>query len=540
MFEGFKYNMKIVLRTWSGKIGIALLIIQVILALYAVVVYYPEGMRQYEQGKQVYYTYRYPSGVPPCWVVDNKFNLINITKDDLAIKTEIINSIPEDLKIVAPDVYGFMKKSYDPILKTGVIKVVYKEYEATFTVENSGLPSDMRMLLMIKIPAELQENRKVFVSSGWMFLERPDNLSAIIFYQGQLYTPGANISARALTIYGSVENVSLDGSYVLRLRPEGLKNYYNNKFIGPTMEQTITMLYSYYGMDVNESSRLELDPRIIVGTYKNGKLKGLPGTYKLKIGLYALVMADSATAANESLDVVAFSLVLMPNCYGYFGTDTYSRPIGLGLLLGLPYAFLLGFTVTFASTFIGAIYGTLAGYWKDLRGEALMRIADIVLSLPFLPILIAISFAFGTITLKSLAAIMIALSWAGPVIVVRSMSLQISEQLYIEAAKAVGVPTRKIIFKHIFPQIYPYTMALAVLSIPGIIVAEASLSLLGFGDPAAPTWGKMLQLAYNVKAVSTGQWWLYIFPGLALVIFSATFLLVGRAIEPIVAPKLQK
>ena len=135
---------------------------------------------------------------------------------------------------------------------------------------------------------------------------------------------------------------------------------------------------------------------------------------------------------------------------------------------------------------------------------------------------------------------MIILFWAGPVIIVRSAALQISEQLYIEAAKASGASTSRIILRHIFPQILPYTLAIAVLSIPGIIVTEAGLSLLGFGDPTAPTWGKMLQNAYDSQAVINGWWWTYLFPGLALVVFSATFLLIGRAIEPLVAPKLQK
>ncbi len=548
MFENFRSNMRIVLRTWSGKIGIALLLIQIILALYAVAAYYPDGMREYEQGKQGKFPYLYPSTAPPCWAVDEKFEKINVTLSDLEVKTEYLDRLPDDLRMIKPDVYDYLMQSYQGYFQSGMITVVYKEYTATIEVNSKALPNDIKMLLAIRIPSELQEARYVFVTSGWMYIERPDGLTPIIFYQGQLYTPGGNetVGGNLLLIYGDIENETTAAGYKLFYKPETLGNYENNKWIGATFDNTLTTLYDVLGIQIANATinqtqgKQKLDPRILFATSEDGKMVGLPGTYKVKIGIYALGFSQVADQANESLNVEHFLFILMPNCYGFFGTDTYSRPIGLGLLLGLPYAFLLGFTVTFVSTFLGAIYGTLAGYWKDLRGEALMRVADIVLSLPFLPILIAISFAFGTITLKSLAVLMIALSWAGPVIVVRSMALQISEQLYIEAAKAVGVSTKKIIFKHIFPQVYPYTMAIAVLSIPGIIVAEASLSLLGFGDPAAPTWGKMLQLAYNSQSVTQGWWWLYIFPGLALVVFSATFLLIGRAIEPIVAPKLQK
>ncbi len=531
MFENLKGNLRIMLRTWSGKIGIALLVIEVLLALYAVAVYYPTGMRQYEAGKATW-AYSYPTTAPPCWSTKEKFPQIDLSKKDMNESIQVTNKIPEDLKEVSPDTYKLLKAQIEPLLQTGYYKIVYANYQGEFTINSEGLPNSVRLLLTIHVPLELQQQGKVILLSGWMFIERPDGLVPVIFYQGQIISSGSNATTGEITIYGS----SVQG----KLRAEDLVNYRNSDWLANSMSTTLRNLYQTLGLPINQTVGSKLDVRVLFATTENGQLKGLKGTYRVKIGVYAMALSNSIDKVKNELYVDNFDLRLMANCYGFFGTDVYGRPIGHGLLLGLPYAFLLGFTVTFVSTFIGAIYGTLAGYWKDLKGEALMRIADIMLSLPFLPILIAISYAFGTITLKSLALIMIALSWAGPVIVVRSMALQISEQPYIEAAKAVGVSTRKIIFKHIFPQIYPYTMAIAVLSIPGIIVAEASLALLGFGDPSAPTWGKMLQLAYNAKAVTTGWWWMYIYPGLALVIFSATFLLIGRALEPIVAPKLQR
>ena len=530
MLEGLKDTTRIMLRTWSGKIGIILLVIEVILALYAVAAYYPAGMRQYEAGKAVW-GYYYPYTVPPCWATSNKFPGVDLKKADLHNKIEELQKIPDELREIDPDTYKALQEQLGPLLQTGYYTIIYSYYEGEFTIKSNGLPSDVRLLLTIHVPFDLQQQGKVLLLSGWMFIERPDGLVPVIFYQGQIVATSNRTSGEVL-IYGN----TVQG----KLMAETLENYRNSLWIANTFGDSLKQLYKALGLTANISSSSKLNPSVLFATAKNGKLVGLRGTYKVKIGLYALALKSVANQTTKELYVDQFELKLMPNCYGFFGTDNYGRPIGLGLLLGLPYAFLLGFTVTFVSTFIGAIYGTLAGYWKDLKGEALMRVADIMLSLPFLPILIAISYAFGTITLKSLALIMIALSWAGPVIVVRSMALQISEQPYIEAAKAVGVPTKKIIFKHIFPQIYPYTMAIAVLSIPGIIVAEASLALLGFGDPSAPTWGKMLQNAYASKAVTSGWWWMYIFPGLALVVFSATFLLIGRALEPIVAPKLQR
>ncbi|MCE4617532.1 MAG: ABC transporter permease, partial [Desulfurococcales archaeon] len=290
---------------------------------------------------------------------------------------------------------------------------------------------------------------------------------------------------------------------------------------------------------------------LMLGTYaqENNKtvVKPLPGIYTFEVTLVyktGLIQVGEINPQNISfkdyIGINKFQLTLTPSCYGFFGTDPYGRPLGLGLLMGVPVAFYLGLSVSFISTLIGALYGTLAGYWKDIRGEALMRVADIVVSLPFLPILIVIGAVLGQISINLLIFLMVILFWAGPVIVIRSAALQISEQLYIEAARASGVGTARIIFRHIFPQVLPYTLAIAVLSIPGIIVTEAGLSLLGFGDPTLPTWGKLLEQAYSAQAVTNGLWWTYLFPGLALVWFSAAFLLIGRSLEPIVAPKLQK
>ena len=535
MLEELKINMRIALRTWSGKIGFTLLLIQIILALYAVAVYYPDGMKAYGRGTD--FAYYYPVNAPPCWAVDKRSDSFLITLKDMEITYS--SEIPEDLKVIDPRNYNLMvqmKNSWPGL------EVLTKTYHKTITISGDALPSDVALALVALIPSDYMPD-KIVIYSAWLYIERPDGIPIVIFYSSQLYE--GNLTE--LLVYGSVGNTTSVAGVPLEemgtLRPLTLENYGNNKYVKTTFENSIELLNETY--KIPEAVLKKYLPEIIFGYYENGQVLPLKGEYKIRMGTVAIALPGSLgeedkARVNESTGFKDFILLVKPNCYGLMGTDSKARPIGFGILLGLPYAFILGFTVTFISTFIGAIYGTLAGYWKDLRGEALMRIVDIMLSLPFLPILIAISAAFGTIDLTWLAILMIVLSWAGPVIVVRSMALQISEQLYIEAAKAVGVPTRKIIFKHIFPQIYPYTMAIAVLSIPGVIVAEASLALLGFGDPQAPTWGKMLQHAYNEFAVSNGFWWMYMFPGLALVIFSATFLLIGRAIEPIVAPKLQR
>ena len=507
--ESFSSNMRIVLMSTAGKIGLSMLLILLIIAGYVIIAYYPETTTEYTQGVTSIWPYKYPFNAPPCWSVKNKFKGLNIEHDSIEVDG------PKQGVITIPGLFG-------PKQVNG-IKVLYT---AAFNYTSNAFPSDVLVSTVIHIGANITYANVVYV------LERPDG-SSVVFFNSTLE------SGKDAVLYGVVER----SGNKITAHPLGLRKVSESDAIYNYFISSLKSLYNgtHQIIDPKFAQRL-LFGQVIKKDGGREELVPLKGVYHIKLYITYIPEKNVKPYSREGgVNLTFFEWKLMPNCYGFFGTDNEARPIGLGLVLGVPYAFLLGFTVTFVSTFIGALYGTLAGYWKDIKGEVLMRVADVVNSLPFLPILIVLSYVFRqSITLLVLAGLMIVLFWAGPVIIVRSTALQISEQLYIEAAKASGVGTPRIIFRHIFPQILPYTIAIAVLSIPGIIVTEAGLSLLGFGDPTAPTWGKMLQNAYDSQAVINGWWWTYLFPGLALVVFSATFLLIGRAIEPIVAPKLQK
>ena len=527
-------NIRIFLKTWSGKIGLILLLLQIILAIFAVAYYKPSGMKEYTQSSK--WPYLYPANVPPCWA----------TKKAPGLNIDLSN-----MDSIGPYIGEEKNKLLQALMiKYDGVEIVYeyhKEFE--YKAEKGVLPKDVLIGLSIFIG----ENATLFRENSnpiqqiylYVYLERPDGLN-ITIYNGRIVGSGNII------IYGSNDtNNILKNSNILPNSINGLPK--NAMIYSYILESTNNVVKKYNSsQELNQIFNSKQYGKLFFAYSDNGVVTTLNGKYNLIIKVKYIVnkynvlengqlSLEKLKQNNASIEITGFIFRVMPNCYGFFGTDTHYRPIGLGLLLGLPYAFLLGIIVTFVSTYIGALYGSIAGYFKDYKGEIMMRIVDIVNSLPFLPILIALSVVFKSqLNLWILAGLMIILFWSGPVIVVRSMALQISENLYVEAAKAIGAPTRRILLKHVFPQIFPYTTAIAVLSIPGIIVTEASLALLGFGDPAAPTWGKMLQLAYNENAIIAGYWWMYIFPGLALVVFSATFLLIGRALEPIVAPKMIK
>jgi len=119
------------------------------------------------------------------------------------------------------------------------------------------------------------------------------------------------------------------------------------------------------------------------------------------------------------------------------------------------------------------------------------------------------------------------------------MALQIKEETYVEAAKALGASHARIIFKHMVPILIPYSFASMALNVPSAILYEASVSLLGLGDATIVTWGQILHDAMNGGAVTNGLWWWVVPPGIAIALIGMTFAFIGFAMDTILNPKLR-
>jgi ABC-type dipeptide/oligopeptide/nickel transport systems, permease components len=178
------------------------------------------------------------------------------------------------------------------------------------------------------------------------------------------------------------------------------------------------------------------------------------------------------------------------------------------------------------------------GYTKGVKSEGMLMVNDFAYNLPLLPILIVISYTYG-ITIIKFALIYALLAWAITARVSRSIALQIKEQQYVEAAKAQGASSARILLKHMLPTVMPYAFAQIALAIPGVILLEASISFLGLGDPTIATWGQILYDAQRANATLGGLWWWVIPPGLAIFFVAFTFFLVGTSLDTILNPKLR-
>jgi peptide/nickel transport system permease protein len=242
---------------------------------------------------------------------------------------------------------------------------------------------------------------------------------------------------------------------------------------------------------------------------------------------------------GSDVDIKDSKLILGGKVYGIIGTDELRRDLIVGLLWGTPLALFIGIAVAVGSVVIGLIYGVFAGYKGKKTDETLMRFNDVIYALPALPLLIILAVTIGNSVFLIVGFLMI-FGWVGVAKVSRSMTIQIKTLQYVEAAKIMGQKDIKIIFKHILPQLLPYTFASIAISVPAAITTEAGLSFLGLGDPTFPTWGQILHDANSFGAAARGLWWWILPPGIMIAITGLAFVFIGNAMDTIANPRLRR
>jgi len=227
-----------------------------------------------------------------------------------------------------------------------------------------------------------------------------------------------------------------------------------------------------------------------------------------------------------------------PSRYFLFGTTNMARDVLSQVIYGSRIALLVGFTAALVVTFIGTNVGLIAGFSGGWIDTILMRIVDIVYAIPFVP------FAILLISLLKpsiiyLIIIVGLLMWRAPARVIRAQVLSLTQRPYIKAARVAGASDLRIMYVHVFPNILPIVLLYIPLSVGWAIMAEASVSFLGFGDPRVISWGGMLQSAFATGAMRIAWWWT-LAPGLSIVLIVISVYFINRAFEPIANPSIRK
>ncbi|MDI7743426.1 ABC transporter permease [Lysinibacillus fusiformis] len=219
--------------------------------------------------------------------------------------------------------------------------------------------------------------------------------------------------------------------------------------------------------------------------------------------------------------------LLGPSASHWLGTDEFGRDIWTRILYGGRVSLLMGLVAVVISGTIGVILGVIAGYYRRLD-IYIMQFIDVLMVFPSLLMAIAIVAILGASLVNAMIAVAIS---AVPsfVRVVRGAVLSIREMEYVEAARALGLSSGKIIFKHILPNVMSPIIVLATLEFGGAILSAAALSFLGLGaQPPNPEWGA---LVYVGKSFLSQAWWMTLFPGLAIMLVVLGFNLLGDGLR---------
>ncbi len=257
---------------------------------------------------------------------------------------------------------------------------------------------------------------------------------------------------------------------------------------------------------------------------------------KLEKGTYTIVV-EALVPGNKG-EIKEAKGKVVGKVFGLMGTDLSKRDVFTGLIAGVKWAMLIGLLIAFLSTVIGVTYGITSAYFGGFVDAAMQRIAEFLMNIPFIPVMIGLAAIFKP-SIWIFIILMCALRWVSSVRTVRSMGMQIKNETYIEASKALGASHSRLIFKHMIPIMIPFSFSQMALAVPGAILAESTLSILGLGDPSIVTWGQMLNDAKVAGAVIQGLWWWIVTPGLMISLVGMSFAFVGFAMDKILNPKLK-
>ncbi|NHJ01361.1 MAG: ABC transporter permease [Candidatus Heimdallarchaeota archaeon] len=244
---------------------------------------------------------------------------------------------------------------------------------------------------------------------------------------------------------------------------------------------------------------------------------------------------DTATYEGWMAYVAVFYVT---NKFHVFGTDALGRDILAATIWGATSSLTVAFLAQGITTLIGIIVGTIAGYYGGFWDNVLMRLTDIILAIPFFFLLLIAITLWEQISLYFMAIIIGVLGWAGIARVVRAQFLSLRELEYTEAARALGVSNVTIMFKHLLPNALAPVIVQTTLGTATVILIEAGLSFLGFGDPLAVSWGTAIQWGMTGNTLRFAPWVATI-PGLAIFVVVLGFNLMGDALRDALDPRLK-
>lgn len=380
----------------------------------------------------------------------------------------------------------------------------------------------------------------------WMNWFRKDKLTETKIFESADYT-----TTTVDTAGNNRYEIIFPVDYQYATFPEDLTIYFKSSYTSKTPHVSITWLtpdgrevrVGDFAVKQTETYRLSQDTKLTrrlgglqadIGMFADPNVTApvpvpLKGQYQLKIEGFTF----------EPGNTISAEFIMYGYVSGWAGTDHQRRDLSVALLWGIPVALAFGLLAALGTTVttmsISAI-GTWFGGWVD---ALIQRITEVNLVLPFLPILIMIGTFYDRSILTILGATILLSIFGGGIKTYRAIFMQVKEAPFIEAAKAYGATDARIIFRYLVPRIIPLIIPGLVIGIPSFVFLEASLAVLGLGDPVMPTWGKIINDANSNGALYQGQYYWVLEPAVLLMITGFAFALVGFALDRIFNPRLR-
>jgi peptide/nickel transport system permease protein len=226
-----------------------------------------------------------------------------------------------------------------------------------------------------------------------------------------------------------------------------------------------------------------------------------------------------------------------PSLQHWLGTDNLGADIMSQIIYGSRVSLMVGFAVAAVATLLGTAVGLLAGFYRGPTDEGLMRITDVFLILPSLPLAIILAAYLGP-SETTIIEVLAVTSWPLVARVVRSQTLSLRERPFTDAARVIGAGNRRIMFRVIIPNLLTLIAANAVLTITAAVAGEAGLDFIGLGNPSVVSWGTMLYWA-ETYALFNGAWWWIVAPGICICLVGLGAVLISVSIENLFNPRLR-
>ncbi len=276
--------------------------------------------------------------------------------------------------------------------------------------------------------------------------------------------------------------------------------------------------------------------REILKTFRRNPL-GVVGVSILCAFLFVTVFAD-VISPYDPYERVGKPFE-KPSTTHLLGTNDIGQDLLSEMIHGARISLGLGFVAATIAMTIGTVVGVVAGYAGGIVDTILMRMVDIVLVIPFLPLMILLAALLGP-SFWNLVLVLSVIIWARPARVIRAQVLSLKERGHVVAARSTGGTVAHILFHHVIPAVLPLSLAQLILATRTTILIEASLSFLGLGDPISKSWGTILYYAQARSAFLTGAWlWWILPPGLLISAAVLGFAFTGYALEETVNPRLR-